>query len=494
MRGSALLLVGRMLSLGTSFVVQVLIVRYLSKDDYGAFAYALSIALFSQSVIRLGLDRAVTRFIPIYLEQEAYDKVRGTLRFAGAIVLGVGLLAVVAVYVLAGALDIEVIEGGQARTLLLILILLAPLEAANDLFVSLFAVFSRPMAIFFRRYVLTSGLRLAVSLFLVISGADVAVLAFGYLLTSAVGTAVSVALMTHILRSDGLLERLQRTRPRVEAGALLMFSLPLLTTDMLYALMETLDAVLVGHFEGAEAVATLRAVQPAAQMNQLVFSSFLFLFTPAISRLFARDDRGAIGDVYWHTAAWIAVLSAPIFLLTFSLAGPVTTLLFGERYEDSVAVLSVLALGYYLHSALGFNGTTLMVFGRIRTLVALNLIAVVVNLVANLLAIPRFGALGAALATTLTLVIHNVLKQIVLQRVSGVRFFRRDYARAYIAVMATALALLLLDGALGRPALSFAAFAVGSVLVLGVNRRLLRVGDTFPELLRIPLVRRLLAP
>jgi O-antigen/teichoic acid export membrane protein len=492
-RGSILLLLGRVLSLGVNFLVQVLIVRYLSKDDYGAFAYALSIAFFAQSAVRLGLDRAVTRFIPIYQEQGAYDRVRGTLVFAGSLVLGAGLLAVVVVYVLVGALGVPIVEGAQARTLLLILILLAPLEALNDLFIGLFAVFSRPMAIFVRRYALTSGLRLAVSLFLVLGDAEVTVLALGYLLTSVVGIAVSVVLFAHILRSDDLLERLRGARPRVEARALLLFSLPLLTTDLVYALMETLDAVLVGHFDGPEGVATLRAVQPAAQMNQLVFSSFLFMFTPAISRLFASDDRRAIGELYWHTAAWIAVLSAPIFLLTFSLAAPVTALLFGERYEDSAAVLSVLALGFYLHSAIGFNGTTLMVFGRIRTLVGLNLVALLFNVIANLVAIPRFGALGAAAATALTLAVHNVLKQVVLQRTAGVRMFRRDYARAYLVVASTAAALLLLDTALDRPAVSFAGFAVGCVLVLGTNRRLLRVGDTFPELLRIPLLRKLLA-
>ena len=42
-RGSTLLLVGQLLAKGVNFGVQVLIVRYLSKSDYGALAYALSI-------------------------------------------------------------------------------------------------------------------------------------------------------------------------------------------------------------------------------------------------------------------------------------------------------------------------------------------------------------------------------------------------------------------------------------------------------------------
>jgi O-antigen/teichoic acid export membrane protein len=43
LRGSTLLLAGRLISMAANFVIQIMIVRYLSKNDYGAFAYGLSI-------------------------------------------------------------------------------------------------------------------------------------------------------------------------------------------------------------------------------------------------------------------------------------------------------------------------------------------------------------------------------------------------------------------------------------------------------------------
>jgi O-antigen/teichoic acid export membrane protein len=301
-------------------------------------------------------------------------------------------------------------------------------------------------------------------------------------------------IFVNILRSEGLVSKFRATVPRIPAREILSFTVPLLTTDLVYAVMVASDVVLLGHFSGTASVATLRAVQPAAQMNQLVFSSFLFLFTPAISRLFARDDRQGIDSVYWHTAGWIAILSSPIFLLTFSLASPVTLLLFGSRYADSALILAVLSLGYFVQAALGFNGTTLMVFGKIRTLVALNIAAMIVNVGANLIAIPRLGALGAGIATATTLVVHNILKQAALQRAGGIHFFRREYARAYVSVVVAALAVFVAQAALHEAILSFALGAVASACVLGINHKILRLQDTFPELLRIPLLRRLLVP
>ena len=483
-----------MLSLGISFGVQVLIVRYLSKSDFGAFAYALSLALFLSTLTRLGLDRAVTRFIPIFEERGEYDKLAGTLIFCGAVVGGFGVLVLLALYVLAGPLGVSPLPGGEARTVLLVLVVLAPLDALNDLLVGLFAVFSRPKAIFFRRYLLTSGLRLVVAGVLIATGSEVVVLAVGYVLAEAIGVLIALLLFIHIVRADGLLPKLRRVVPRVPAREILGFTLPLLTTDLVYAVMILSDVVILGHYAGADAVAALRAIQPVAQLNQIVFASFIFLFTPTIARLFAREERGKIEDVYWHTAGWITLLSSPVFLLTFSLAAPLTALLFGARYSDSALLLAILSLGYYAQSALGFNGTTLMVFGRIGVLIGLNCIAVTVNVAANLIAIPAFGPVGAATATTATLVAHNVLKQIALRRAAGVRFFRAEYARAYVTVALAAGGLAAAAAALQWSAASFAVGAVVGTLVLVANRRVLRVQEAFPELLRLPVVRRLLAP
>ena len=71
-RGSSLLLAGRLMALGSKLLAQVLLVRYLTVADYGAWSYSLSIVMLLGGFAHLSLDRAVTRFIAIYHEQERY--------------------------------------------------------------------------------------------------------------------------------------------------------------------------------------------------------------------------------------------------------------------------------------------------------------------------------------------------------------------------------------------------------------------------------------
>jgi O-antigen/teichoic acid export membrane protein len=495
LRGSTLLLVGRLISIALNVVIQIVIVRYLSKSGYGAFAYVLTIVAVSQTFVTFGMDRAISRFVPIYDERREYNKVFGTIAMALTTVVGLGFSVVLLAYGLQGVLAGTVLSDSDAVTLLLILIFLSPIQAIDTLLMGLFAVYSKPRAIFLRVYVLAPGLRLAVVGLLILGGNDVFFLAAGYLVAGAVGVGIYAGVLARMLRTEGLLARLDPARLQIPVREVFRLTLPMLVLDFVYVVLYSSDVILLGHFREASEVAEFTVVQPAARLNELVFSSFLLLFTPAAARLFARVDREGLNELYWRTAVWIAVLSFPVFALTFALADPLTSLLFGARYEESGLFLSLLALGWYFQAAFGFSAATLMVSGKVLHMAVIYALAVVVNLALNLLLIPRYGALGAALGTSLTLIAHSLFKQVGLWIGTGVRPFDLRYIRAYVSIAVIGSALigirLVADADV---AAGVALVVLASLSVLMLNRGVLRVGQTFPELRRFALARRLFGP
>jgi O-antigen/teichoic acid export membrane protein len=492
-RGSSLLLGGRFISLGMNFAIQILIVRYLSKADYGAWAYALSIISLGVSIATFGLDRSITRFVPIYDEEEAYDKLWGTIVMVTSTILSLGFGIIVLVYGLHNLLSGTLISNEQAISLLLIMVISIPIQSLDSLTTGLFAVMAKPRAIFFRKNILGPLLRLTVVLLLVLSGASVIFLAAGFVITGAITVGLYGFFLYRTVRSEGLLEHFNWSSLDMPWREVLGFTVPLLASDLLYMVINTTDAVLVGHYNGAEGVGALRVILPPAQLNLLVFSSFTLLFTPVAARLFARGDTNGIGHLYWHTSAWIAVLTFPIFALTFSLSEPLTETLFGERYGGSATYLTLLSAAYYFNAALGFNGLTLKVFGKVRVIVVISVIAAVVNLALNFALVPLYGPLGAAIATSSTLVAHNLLKQWGLRQGTGIAFFERQHARVYFTVALSAGVLLVLHELLD-PSIWVAVplAAVASLVVVLMSRNLLRAGETFPELARFRLIRLIL--
>jgi O-antigen/teichoic acid export membrane protein len=490
-RGSSLLLAGRLLSLAVNFATQVLIVRYLSKTDFGAFAYGLSIVALGEALCVMGVDKAVSRFLPIYDEQGAYGKLFGTLAMVMGSVVGLGLAFVLLAVGLHGFAGGDLAHG-NALTVVLIMACLSPIQGLDDVFMGTFAVFSKPRAIFFRRYVLAPLLRLAAIVLIILAHSGVRELAVGYVVAGGLGIALYVVMLAQTLRSEGMLGHLRVRTLRFPAREIYGFAVPLVVVDLLFVVMNTTNVWMLQHFGSTTDIADYRVVQPAARLNLLVMTSFTMLFTPLAARLFARGDRAGVHELYWRTAAWIAIFSFPVFALTFASADPLTIALFGQRYESSATILSLLSLGYYFNAALGFNGLTLRVYGLVRYTVIISVAAAVANVAINLLLIPAYGAVGAAVGTCVTLVLHNILKQAGLRKGTGISVFDPQHLRVYGAIALTAGVLLGLHLLLspGLP-LAVAMVAVGTLVLVAGTRDTLRVGDTFPELLRIPVLRRL---
>ena len=495
LRGSSLLLSGRAISLGLNFLVQVLTVRYLSKSDFGAFAYALGIATLGSTVLLFGFNRTIGRFIPIYQERGEDDKALGTLVVAAGSILGLGIACILCLIALESVLDGTYVKDPRALALLLILIVLAPIEAFDKLFQSAAAIFIGARAVFYRRHVLAPGLKLAAVLLVIAVSGDARLLAVGYVVGGALGVGVYVTILVRAWRDQGVLRHLRPRALKLPVREIIAFSAPLVFSEMLVALPRMLAVVILEYSHSTSAVAEYRAVLPIAHLNSVVLSSFGTLYVPLAARLFAREDREGLNGLYWQTATWISVLTFPVFVVTFGLAKPITVLLFGPTYASSAPLLAIMAIGTYFNAAMGFNVFTLRVQGNIRVNVAVNVATAVLGLGALLVLTVRYGALGAAIGTTVLLVLHNVLTHVGLVVVKmGIRLVDWTFLRTYLVILGVASGMLVFQQLFDPPLLVGAVLAVATCAVVPyLCRSTLRASEAFPELMRVPILRRLIA-
>jgi O-antigen/teichoic acid export membrane protein len=493
-RGSSLLLSGRAISLSMNFGVQVLTVRYLSKSDYGAFAYALGVASMGAAAVLLGLHRTLPRFVPIYRERGEYRKMFGAIVLAALTVAGLGLSLVLLLHGLQGALLGRAVGDPLSLALLLVLIALTPIEALDHLLQGLLATFAGARAIFFRRYLLAPGLRLTALLLVLGTAGDVHLLAYGYVVGGLIGVSTYAMILLRTWSRQGLIQKVRSDGMELPAREIFGYSLPLLSSEAFAILNGTFVLVLLELLQTTAAVAEYRAILPIARANLVVLSSFSMLFIPVASTLFARCDRDGINDLFWQTATWIAVLTFPLLAVTTLLAEPLVVLLFGSKYAGSGVVLAVLAVGFYVHAALGANTQMLRVCGTVRYLVVTDFVAVALGVGMHLLLIPPYGALGAAAAGSATLILHNVLHQAGLWLGgTGVRLVEPRYLRVYAGIAGAFTTLHAVQRLVSPPAYLTVPLAAGaSLLVIRLARGVLRPDHTFPELLHVPLLRKIL--
>ena len=481
-RGSTLLLVGRVLSIGINIVSQALIARHLSQADFGAFALAFSIATVGQVFITLGLHRGATQFFSRYEQADDHRRLVGTILLNIGVIVILGAILVLGVGLAQGALATGGLLDPTATAILLILVTLAPIDALDDMLIALFAVFGSPRSIFLRRYLIGPLLRLIVAAVLVLADGNAIQLAVGYLLATLLGLAAYSAIFARILAGRGVFRTLRTASPIIPIREVLTFSIPLLSSDGVWLLINTLPLVVLSASRGLEEVAAYQVIRPAAALNQIVSNAFYVLYLPAASRIALRRDPAASGELFWRTAIWVTVMSFPIFAGTFALGRPIAGLLFGDRYEPSGVYLSILSIGYAINSATGFSGVTLAANGHTRVVAAVNATAAGIGVVLALILIPLGGALGAAFAAALTMIVQSAMLQVMMRRRVGIELVDREAVRVFSIVGAAALALVAIQAVTPFGWWTVIAAGLASLAVLVLCRDALRIDTLFPEI------------
>lgn len=486
-RGSALFLVGRLFSLIFTVLTQIIIVRALSKADFGVFAYAFALTASGRVLLSLGQGRLLSRFMTTYEEEKDYGRMFGSMLLAVGTIAVTSTLLVVSLLLFRGPLLGQTLDDPRAIDVLLILVFLAPMEALDQVFVSLFAVFSEPAAIFFRKYVVTPVLRLVVVAVIAITHGSVYLLAVGYVLTSVLGNVIYLVLLIRVLRERGISRHFRRTNITIPFREVFSFSFPTMTSELVFLATNLGSVVILGAYWGGKQVADFRAVAPAARLNQVVYQTFVTMFLPMTARLHARGDHDGVRETYWHTSHFLAISTFPVFAMTTVFARTTTVTLFEERYATAASVLVALSVGFYASVAMGFNAYVLQVYGRLRFLVLSNVGVALACLGLTFALTPTYGAIGAALANGSTLVIQNVANQLVLMRTMHPGGDRMKYLLPYLVIGCATILLVLVRMTLD-PGFAGALVACGiaGLIVLRLTRHALVLTTMFPELRKVP--------
>jgi O-antigen/teichoic acid export membrane protein len=491
-RGSSLFLVGNVLSIAITFLPHLALVRYLTPEAFGHMAYALSLVGIGKTYA-LGFNEAMSRFVPIYHARRENSKVLGSIVVVFAASLLISGLLIGTFAVASGPILALLTKGREPAGLLLILMFLVPLETADLLIMNLFACFARSREIFWGRFIIPPALRVIVIMLVVFRHLELTFLAYGYLLIELIIVILFGVLIVCELRRQKLLQKLSRVRFPIRE--IFSFSVPLMASNVIGMIGSSIPVLLLGYFHPMSTVAYYRVVLPVACLCSMVPDNFMPLYMPSASRLFAKGDTAGINNLFWETSLWMSVLAFPILLATACFARPLTIFLYGARYAPSAPIMALLAISHFFYVVFACNTVTLKVLGKIRLMVMLNIVTPIIIIVFNLLLIPRYGALGAAVGTSAGLIMQNLLRQVCLRHASGdISFFEKRYVSFFLMLGSSAAGLYLIQ--LFTPdniyiALTLA-FAV-STSVLWLVKKHLKIADIFPEILRLPVVGRLLA-
>jgi len=135
---------------------------------------------------------------------------------------------------------------------------------------------------------------------------------------------------------------------------------------------------------------------------QVVPKSFNTSIYPVFSKLFHRS-QDSFRKANSISIRYILVVLLPMAAGIYGLAGPIVRLLFGENFGPAAGVLKIVIWTLVPYGIVRVLASGLFASNRQVIDLKVNLMALVTNIVLNLVLIPRFGILGCAWATMLSI-------------------------------------------------------------------------------------------
>jgi O-antigen/teichoic acid export membrane protein len=196
-------------------------------------------------------------------------------------------------------------------------------------------------------------------------------------------------------------------------------SLGFLMIDGFRMLLDNTDILLIGHFLDPHSVAVYFAVIRTSGLIAFVSFSVIALAVPKFAQIHSTGTRAELQS---FVSSMIRLMFWPSLLAALAMAclGPFLLSLFGPDYVVGYPTMLVVLTGLVLRSATlpveyllnmtGHHRDTLLVYG----------LAALANVALNLLLIPAFGIIGAAIGTYAAMIGANVCLYRLVQKRVGV--------------------------------------------------------------------------
>ncbi len=380
------LIAERVLSGLLALTVTAAVARHLGPAGFGIVSFSLSLVLLFATLWTLGLSGLVVR--ELVRDPSRESELLGTvttLRLVGGVV---ALVAAVALTIVLGRDD-------QTRLAVIILMVgVLGLYTFDGIDYWLQAGVRSRHAVTAR----TAGLVVASALNIVLIAVDAPLLAFvaAAALEYALGGAF---LVIAYLRLGG-----RPTHWRYQGGVargLLVVSWPLILSGVANAINLRADQLMLGVMRGPDDVGTYAAAARLSEVWYFVPAAIAASVFPAMVRAHA-GDRPTFDRWMGHLYDLMVALALPIAIVVSIFAGPLIALLYGPAFAASAPILAIhVWTGPFVFLGAALS-RWLIAEDRLRFSLVRHSAGAAVNIGLNLVLIPPYGGIGAAVATLIS--------------------------------------------------------------------------------------------
>lgn len=415
---------GAVIGAGVNFGLGIVVGRGLGVDGTGTFFQVVAIFIILANVLELGADTGLVRFCSASVATGRNDELRPLVRIAVVPVAITGAVLVVMAWIFAPQLAGFISASPGVPTVELVRTLAPFVVVASLLAVVLGATRGLGSVTAFtalQHVALPLG-RFALVSAAILAGAGLMDVLRAWIVPLPLIAVVAVAVLVRKLARRADSRAVSPSSASVATGLrgrFWGFSGSRGVAAAVEILLEWVDVLIVAAFRSPAEAGIYAVVSRSVRAGQVVHQAARIAVAPMVSAALARGDLAEGRRLYIVVTRAMVLLSWPFYLLLACFA-PGVLAIFGAGFGPGSGALTIMSLTMALAAAAGMVQTVLLMGGKSSWQLADKSAALAVNVGLNLVLVPAWGIVGAAVAWAVTVVIDTALAAWQVHRGMGV--------------------------------------------------------------------------
>jgi O-antigen/teichoic acid export membrane protein len=452
----------------------ILFARFLGAELLGVYVLASTVLLVFSLVASFGTVQTLVRFVPVRISRGDDEGAAAVFAFGLRFVVVIGLVCTGVMILSRRFLSESVFEEPLlAQVLPIAAVGVVPATLALYLGGALKALKETARGALCNE-VIYKVAKLAIFMALV---------AFAGLELRGLVWAVSAAYFVSIIAMAAMIMRIRPSLLRGPRSAsfdtreVLAFSAAMFFVAFLNYAMGITDRVMLGVLSTSADVGVYNIAFLISSMLATIYMGFNVSFAPMISELYHGGRTEALASLYSSLTRTVIIIVFPAFIWLVGFGDDVLGL-FGREFVVGYVPLIVLSLGAVVRCAVGSVGNLLMM-SKHQTYNVWNIAgSIALNIGLNMYYIPRYGLLGAAIATAISVAVVSLAGLLEVKILLGLLPYRRSYLKVLAATAITLPAMIYLRSItpplahwqyLGLLVVTYGLF-LGLIALMGIER------------------------
>lgn len=375
-----------------NYLVRRILLLNLPETDFGFFYSALALVMIILVFLDLGLSQSATILIAQSFAENSREKANKVFTLTFVVKMLLALLVLGIMELSAPYLTRHYFKYSGSSGLLMLMFLLIPFQtlesALGCVFIARKAFKTQNILINLKTFIILLGVFLTAGY----CGIKVCILWF------IAASVLTAAAEFFVVRTYGLsLSSLSRVKLQYLKNIFSLSSWIAVSTAGI-SVMYYLDTVCLTWLAGLKAVTIYNIALPIMQVAQSIMV-FPVIFTPFVAEMWGEKNYAGIRRTCC-IGSLLMLLTLPAFILAGIYSAPdIITFLFGAEYIAAAPAVTVLWSGMVFFSIAMFNINALNSGGQQKNAAFLVTGCVAINFVLNVILIPKYSYVGAALAT-----------------------------------------------------------------------------------------------